>query len=81
MTNEVITFRESEFVEAPEAEGEQKKQPENTESSDGTLAKYFQEIASHQVLGPDEESLIAQELEARETCGGRFWAIHRRWIW
>ncbi len=37
------------------------------ESGDGMLARYFKEIAEHDVLGPDDEMAIAEELAARET--------------
>jgi RNA polymerase primary sigma factor len=81
MTEEVFTYIDPEFVEAPEAEAAAVEVVEEEEDdlqayvetaereselSDGTLARYFQEIASHQVLGPAEEMSIAQDLEGKE---------------
>ena len=59
--------KNTDFVEAP-AEGNvtQEGSGSTNESKDGTLARYFTEIASHQVLGPEEEANIAQALEIRE---------------
>lgn len=70
MTNEEFEFLEPDFVEAPEEDVELQIMSEiseqTSETSDGTLAKYFQEIAAHHVLDPDEETAIAKELEERE---------------
>lgn len=71
MTEEEFTFLEPDFVEAPEEDVDLQLVPEipdqTSESNDGTLAKYFQEIATHQVLDPDEETAIAMALEGREV--------------
>jgi RNA polymerase primary sigma factor len=68
MTNEAFNFFDPDFVEAPPEDLEFRKENGETggESSDGTLARYFQEISSHDVLGPDEEAAIAQKLDDRE---------------
>ena len=36
-------------------------------SSDSVLTRYFQELANHQVMSPDEELECAQALEAAEV--------------
>jgi RNA polymerase primary sigma factor len=34
---------------------------------DSTLSRYFRDMASHQVMGPDEELVVAQEVEQAEV--------------
>ncbi len=36
-------------------------------SSDSTLSRYFRDMATHQVMGPDEELTAAQDVEAAEV--------------
>ncbi len=50
-----------------EAEVEMAKARRTTELSDGTLAKYFQEIAAHQVLDAGQEAEIAETLDEKEV--------------
>ncbi len=75
MANEAIALKNTEFVEAPaikvEKLGKSRKKftkREPHESGDGTLARYFNEIASHQILGPEEEVAIAQDFGEKETA-------------
>lgn len=71
MTKQAISAIESDFVEAPADDQDYQagplKKARIKKDKDGTLSRYFSEIASHQVLGPDEEMEIAQKLEEKEV--------------
>jgi len=56
------------FESAPPAEerGQAVAVPRDELSGDSTLSRYFREMATHQVMGPDEELQAAQRVEEAE---------------
>jgi RNA polymerase primary sigma factor len=58
----------SSFFEAAPAAQEPREATVHTEASgDSTLSRYFREMATHQVMGPDEELQVAQRVEEAEV--------------
>ena len=54
------------FFEAPPAAEAREVSVPSEMSGDSTLSRYFREMATHQVMGPDEELQVAQRVEEAE---------------
>ena len=67
--NTSVRRRSNSSVPAPAKNSEAPSTPPkaSNDSGDSTLSRYFRDMATHQVMGPDEELKAAQDVEASEV--------------